>query len=302
VTSNAANSTLTVALSGTGTGGTSTPVNLALNQPISASSSTSGFPAANADDGSTGSYWESSDGTWPATLTVDLGTADAIGSVVVDLPSSWGARTQTFSVLGSADESTWTTLAGSTTYTFDPSTGNSVSITLPGGTSDRYVQLDFTANTVQNGAQVAEFDVMGQPNPNLALNKPVTASSTWSSYYAASNAVDGNTGTYWEGTDGAWPTTLTVDLGSTQTLGHVVLDLPPGWGTRTQTLAVLGSADGSTWTTLAASATYTWNPSTGDTVSIRLPSGTADRYVEVSFTANNVQNGAQVAELGVYPQ
>jgi hypothetical protein len=35
-------------------------------------------------------------------------------------------------------------------------------------------------------------------------------------------------------------------------------------------------------------------------VSITLPSGSNDRYVELNFTANNVQNGAQVAELGVY--
>jgi hypothetical protein len=302
VSSNATNSTLTVALSGTGTGGTSTPVNLALNQPITASSTTSGFPATNANDGNAGSYWESTDGTWPATLAVDLGTTDSISSVVLDLPSTWGTRTQTLSVLGSKDDNTWTTLVASATYTWNPSSGDAVSISLPSGTSDRYVELSFTANNVQNGAQVAEFQVMGPANPDLALNKSATASTTWSSYYAASNAVDGSTGTYWEGTDGAWPTTLAVDLGSAQTLGHVVLDLPSGWSTRTQTLSVLGSNDGSTWTTLVASATYTWNPSTGDAVSISLPSGASDRYVELSFTANNVQNGAQVAEFGIYAQ
>ncbi|MBR7836782.1 discoidin domain-containing protein [Actinospica durhamensis] len=302
VASNATNATLTVALSGTGTGGASQPVNVALDQPITASASTSGFPATNANDGNTSSYWESTDGTWPATLAVDLGTADSISSVVLDLPSTWGTRTQTLSVLGSNDDSTWATLVGSATYTFNPSTGDTVTITLPSGTSDRYVELDFTANDVQNGAQVSEFQVMGQANPNLALNKTVTASSTWSSYYAASNAVDGNTATYWEGTDGAWPTTLTVDLGSTQTLGHLVLELPAGWGTRTQTLSILGSTDDSTWTTLVGSATYTWNPSTGDSVSISLPAGTSDRYVELNFTANSVQNGAQLAELGVYAQ
>ncbi len=300
VASNATNSTLTVALSGTGTGGTVAPVNVALNQPVTASSSTSGFPAANAVDGNSSTYWESTDATWPSTLAVDLGAPDSISSVVLDLPSGWGTRTQTLSILGSTDDSTWATLVGLATYTWNPSTGDTVSINLPSGTSDRYVELDFTANDVQNGAQVSEFQVMGTANPNLALNMPTTSSSTWSSYYASGNAVDGNTSTYWEGTDGAWPTTFTVDLGSTQSLGHVVLDLPSGWGTRTQTLSILGSTDDSTWTTLVGSATYTWNPSTGDSVSITLPSGTADRYLELSFTANDVQNGAQLAELGVY--
>jgi hypothetical protein len=48
------------------------------------------------------------------------------------------------------------------------------------------------------------------------------------------------------------------------------------------------------------SATYTWNPSTGNTVTIQLPSGTSDQYVELSFTANSVQNGAQASEILIY--
>ena len=300
VSSNATNATLTVALSGTGTSSAPALTNLALNQPITASSATSGFPATNANDGSTSTYWESTDGAWPSTLAVDLGTSDAISSVVVDLPSGWPTRTQTLSVLGSTNDNTWTTLVASATYTWDSADSNAVTIALPSGTSDRYVELDFTANDVQNGAQVAELQVMGPANPNLALNQPISASSEWSSYYAAANANDGNTGTYWEGTDGTWPTTLTVNLGSVQTLGSTTIDLPPAWSTRTQTLSVLGSTNDSTWTTLVASATYTWNPTTGDSVTIALPSGTADQYVQLDFTANDVQNGAQVSEFDVF--
>ncbi|HEV2633520.1 MAG TPA: discoidin domain-containing protein [Actinocrinis sp.] len=299
VSSNASNSTLTVGLSGTGTSSTPATTNLALNQPVTASSATSGFPATNAVDGNTGTYWEGTDGAWPTALSVDLGTKDSISSVVVDLPSSWPTRTQTLSVLGSTNDSTWTTLVSSATYTWSSSNSNVVTISLPGGTSQRYVELSFTANNVQNGAQASELQVMGPANPNLALAKTVTASSATSGF-PATNAVDGNTGTYWEGTDGSWPTTLSVNLGASATLGNVVVDLPSGWGTRTQTLSVLGSANGSTWTTLVSSATYTWNPGTGDTVSISLPSGTADQYLELSFTANNVQNGAQAAEVRVY--
>ena len=282
---------------GSGSGGGTT--DLALNQPVTASSTTSGFPASNAVDGNAGTYWESTDGSWPATLTVDLGASDSLSSVGIALPSSWPTRTQTLSVLGSTNDSTWTTLVGSATYTWSSSNSNDVSISLPSGASDRYVELDFTANNVQNGAQVAEFDVYGTVNPNLALNKGSTASSATSGF-PASNAVDGNTSTYWESADGSWPATLTADLGSTQAIGEAVIELPSSWPTRTQTLSVLGSTDDSTWTTLVGSATYTWNPSTGNSVSIALPSGTSDRYVELDFTANDVQNGAQVAELGVY--
>jgi hypothetical protein len=281
----------------TGTGGGST--DLALNQPVTASSATSGFPATNAVDGNTSTYWESTDGTWPSTLAVDLGAPDTLTSVAIALPSTWPTRTQTLSVLGSTNDSTWTTLVPSATYTWSSSNSNDVSITLPSATTDRYVELNFTANNVQNGAQVSELDVYGTSNPNLALNAPITASSATSGF-PATNAVDGNTSTYWESTDGTWPSTLTVNLGSAKTLAQTVIALPSTWPTRTQTLSILGSTNDSTWTTLVSSATYTWNESTGNSVTIALPSGTIDQYVELDFTANNVQNGAQVAELDLY--
>ncbi len=261
------------------------------------------YVASNANDGNTSTYWESANAAWPQSITVDLGAADSISNLVLDLPpsSAWQTRTQTLSVLGSTNDSTFATLVGSATYTWNPSTGNTVTINLPSGTVERWVELTFTANSVQNGAQLSELQVMGRANPDLALNHSVTASSSVSGY-PATNAVDGNTSSYWEGTNGAWPTTLTVDLGSSLTIKTVVIDLPPStaWQTRTQTLSVLGSTNDSTFTTLVSSATYTWNPSTGNTVSIALPSGTSARYLQLNFTANNVQNGAQASELAVY--
>jgi hypothetical protein len=177
------------------------------------------------------------------------------------------------------------------------------------------VQAKFapTSGGAQTGALSVASNAPGSPltvalsgtgvtsTTNLALNQPVTASSDYQSY-TPQNAVDGNTSTYWEGTNGAWPTTLTVNLGASKSLGSIVLDLPPSaaWGTRTQTLSVLGSANGSSYSTLVGSATYTFNPASGNTVTIPLPSGTSDQYVQLSFTANNVQNGAQASELDVY--
>ena len=122
--------------------------------------------------------------------------------------------------------------------------------------------------------------------------------------YPASNATDGNTSTYWESTDGAgYPQTITVDLGSTQSIGSVTLDLPPAtaWSTRTETLSVLGSANGTTFSQLVASAGYTFNPSTGNTVTISLPSGTSAQYVQLSFTANTGWDAAQLSEFEIFP-
>ena len=160
VGSNATDSTLTVALAGTGTG---TNTDLALNQPITGSTVQQTYVAKNADDGNTSTYWESTNGTWPSTLTVDLGSTRSLTRTVVDLPplSAWQTRTQTLSVLGSTDDSTWTTIVASATYTWNPSTGNTVTIAFPSGTSYRYVRLSLTANNVQNGAQVSEWQIFG---------------------------------------------------------------------------------------------------------------------------------------------
>jgi hypothetical protein len=133
---------------------------------MSASGSTSGFPPSNANDGNTSSYWESTDSAFPQWLQADLGSAQTIGSVVLDLPpsSAWATRTQTLSVQGSTDGSTWTTLVASAGYTFNPSTGNTVTINLPSGTSDQYLRLNFTANTGWPAGQVSEFEIFSGAN------------------------------------------------------------------------------------------------------------------------------------------
>ena len=141
-------------------GGVAPPTNLALTATMTASSALSGFPASNADDGNNGSYWESQDGTgFPQTLTADLGAATTEGTVVLTLPSNWGARTETLSVLGSTDGSDYTTLVPSADYTFDPTTQNTVTITLPAGTDERYLQLDVSNNTGWTAAQLSEFEI-----------------------------------------------------------------------------------------------------------------------------------------------
>jgi hypothetical protein len=161
INSNASNNPTTVALSGTGASGSNT--NLALNAAVTASSYTQVYVPANAVDGNTSTYWEATNGAWPSTITVNLGSAKALGSVVIDLPPSaaWSTRTQTLSVLGSTNGSSYTTLVGSASYTFNPSTGNTVTIPLPAGTSDQYLQLSFTGNSVQNGAQASEVQIFG---------------------------------------------------------------------------------------------------------------------------------------------
>src|SRR4051794_37071202 len=103
--------------------------------------------------------------------------------------------------------------------------------------------------------------------PNLAAGRAASASSSTQTY-VASNVTDGNQSSYWESANNAFPQWVQVDLGSAQSASRVVLQLPAGWGTRNQTLTLTGSTNGSTWTTLAGSAPYTFNPTSGNAVTI----------------------------------
>jgi len=133
-------------------------VNLAQGKPMAASTAVAGFPASNANDGDAGTYWESTNGAFPQTLTVDLGAAVSVSQIALALPSTWTARTQTLSVLGSTDGANFTTVLGTRDVVFDPASGNRPTLTFS-ATSSRYLRLAFTANTGWPAAQLSEFEV-----------------------------------------------------------------------------------------------------------------------------------------------
>jgi hypothetical protein len=273
--------------------------NLAAGRPATASSTNSGYGVANVTDGNQDTYWESSGSTFPQWVQVDLGSSAAIGQVAVKLPAAWGARTQTFSVQGSADGVSFSTISGSAAHDFAPGSGNTVTIDFAAANA-RYVRLNITANTGWPAAQVSEFEVYAATfsTANLASGRTLTASSSTSPYIAG-NANDGNQDSYWESANNALPQWIQADLGASVGVNQVVLRLPSTWGARTQTLSVRGSTDGSSFTDLVASQDYAFNPSSGNTVTITL-STTTTRYLRVNVTANTGQPAAQVSELEVY--
>jgi hypothetical protein len=130
---------------------------LALHQPTSESSHTQVYGSGNAVDGDPNTYWESANNAFPQWIQVDLGSTRTVKRAVLTLPPStaWGARTQTLTVSGSTDGSSFGTLLGSAGYTFDPATGNTATATLPDGSSTRYLRLTFTANTGWPAGQVS---------------------------------------------------------------------------------------------------------------------------------------------------
>jgi hypothetical protein len=79
-----------------------------------------------------------------------------------------------------------------------------------------------------------------------------------------------------------------------QTLAH----LDAGSGSRYNTF---GGTNDTTFSQIVASAGYTFNPSTGNTVTIGLPSGTSAQYVELNFTGNTGWDAAQLSEFEIFP-
>lgn len=133
--------------------------------------------------------------------------------------------------------------------------------------------------------------------PSIAAGRPAAASSA-NGGYTAGNATDGNQSTYWESAGGSFPQWVQTDLGATGRIDQVVLKLPAAWESRSQTLSVQGSADGTGFNTLVSSATYAFDQGSGNTVTITLPA-TQTRYVRIAITANTGWQAAQLSELEV---
>ncbi|WP_371527471.1 discoidin domain-containing protein [Streptomyces sp. NBC_01283] len=189
------------------------PVNLALNKPIEASSSTQNYFATNANDNSTSTYWESSG--HPSTLTVKLGANADLASVVVKLnpDAAWSTRTQSIEVLGREQAAQdFKSVKARADYSFNPS-GNQNSVTIP--VSGRYadVQLKIFGNSSGYGAQAAEFQVMGTPAPNPDLT---VSNLTWDpAQPSESDTINVNATVRNTGSAAAAATTVNVSLGGT---------------------------------------------------------------------------------------
>ncbi|GIM89612.1 choice-of-anchor D domain-containing protein [Paractinoplanes toevensis] len=391
---------VTVALTGNGVGSTT---NVAAGRPATASSQVNATQAAGVStDGDANTYWESNNNAFPQWLQVDLGAAYSVGKVTLKLPpaTAWATRTQTLSVQTSTDGSTFGTAVASASYTFNPATGNTASITVP-GTSARYVRVSITANSGWPAGQIAEFEVYpsgggsggpavaatpstltfgtqalnttssgqavtvtnsgtaaatsltaaitgdyaqsnncgtslaagasctatvtfrptasgtrtgaltiggatvaltgtgaGTTSTNLAAGKP-TSESSHADVYGSGNVTDADQNTYWESANNAFPQWVQVDLGSAQSAGRAVLQIPAAWGARTETLSLQASTDGTNWTTVKASAAYNFTPSAGNAVTITF-TATTQRYFRLNVTANTGWPAGQISGFQIW--
>jgi hypothetical protein len=178
------------------------------------------------------------------------------------------------------------------TVTFTPSSPGNHAGTLLVGTSAPFPPA------------IALTGVGFDPDGNLLLGATMTA-STITDGFPAANTNDANQSSYWESQDGAGGVfpgtqTLTVNLGSAKSVSRVVLKLPPGWGTRIETIAVATSADGTNFTTVAPATGIVFDPDVdNNAATITIPTASA-QYLRLSVTSNDQWPAAQLAEFEAY--
>jgi F5/8 type C domain/Beta-1,3-glucanase/Putative Ig domain len=124
---------------------------------------------------------------------------------------------------------------------------------------------------------------------NIALNRPVTASSVQNASFPAANAVDGNLGTRWSSafSDPQW---LQVDLGAVQSVCQVTLAWETAFGRAFQ---VQTSNDGTTWTSI-----FSTTAGTGGTQTLSV-SGSG-RFIRMLGTVRGTQWGYSLWEFEVF--
>ncbi|AWS44053.1 CARDB domain-containing protein [Streptosporangium sp. 'caverna'] len=160
-----------------------------------------------------------------------------------------------------------------------------------------FVRAKDAAGNVSANSNTVTRTGTGTGGSNLAIGKTLVASSSIFTFVPA-NANDNNAATYWEGN--GQPSTITAPLGSNASISSIVLKLNPdsSWGTRTQTIQVLGREQSATgYTNLVSATPYVFNPASGNTVTIPVSATVAD--VQLRFTTNTGAPGGQVAEFQV---
>ncbi|MFE7972799.1 discoidin domain-containing protein [Streptomyces shenzhenensis] len=222
-------------------------------------------------------------------VTVDGATVRNTGTVVVQAEAQGAAtfRNVTATAVGAAGLYNCPYPAGSGSFTLTDGGGNS--------------GWNSTWSDCAGWPQPGQGNPDPDPARNLAKGRPADATGSVD-VYTPGKAVDGDADSYWESANNAFPQSLTVDLGSAEAVRRLVLKLPPStaWGARTQTVTVLGSTDGQNYATVVGAQGYRFDPATGNTATVSLPSGTSLRHLRLTVSANTGWPAGQFSEVEAY--
>ena len=294
--------------------------NLAAGKPVTCSANPQ-FPCAEAVDANPGTRWASAAAIDPQFIYVDLGNTYNVTSVKLVWEAAYATA---FQIQVSSDATTWTNV-----YTTTTGTGGTQTLTVSGtgryvrmngtarATQWGYSLWEFEVYGTLASGPTATFTRTSTAGPtstrtntpvgptatftrtatasagcgtsNISLGKTATASSALGGNTAAM-AIDGNTGTRWESTQGVDPQWIYVDLGSTQNICRVVLR----WeGAYASTYQIQTSNDASSWTTI-------YSTTTGDGGVDDLTVSGTGRYVRMNGTARGTQWGYSIFEFEIY--
>ncbi len=267
--------------------------------PIEASASSSennNYPAQKAIDGDCSTRWSSafSDPQW---LKLDLGSRRKLSRVVI----RWeAAASADYKLQVSDNGSVWTTIATDENASKTGS-GSSRVDTLSGlVASARYVRIFSLARTSSYGNSIFEFEVFGtdcgmsdgcSQIPVFPLS--ATASSSENSSKTADKAIDGLSSTRWSSafSDPQW---IRLDLGSSQSIGRVVLD----WENATSSKYEIQVSESSSgpWTVVHTHTDGTVGPRTDDISGLN----GQGRFLRIHSTKRATSYGNSIYEIRLF--
>lgn len=287
-----ANSTVTVVFTGTTVAGSCTiqPTSVAMN-----ASPFSGYGADQAFDGNLTTYAQANSATtWD--LTADLGYDRALAGVVFTPDTVTYASQYTIQTATAAAPSTWTTVA-------TESSGTGTVETYTFSSTARYVRLHVTGQQVGGnwGHAVREFEIFGcapEEDPEGLTQRVVSSadmdSTPYGGGYGADKTIDGDPVSYAHTPGHNW--TLSLDLGSNQTVSRVIFDPDALNYAVGYTIQYSTAAAPSTWTTAATETAGDGSVQTYDFAAVTA------RYLRVVVTSENITGswGHAVNEVSVW--
>lgn len=266
-------------------------------------------PAVNGIDGDKNTVWKSKDWTDVendqfVAYTITFDAAKFVGNIRIFGESNSNLSIlQKISVFAKFENETFfDRLEDTQNCEFSPSNNNYTDIKIAAGKYDA-IQLRIFKTSSNGYARLPFLAEVEFYPPSLTYNKTVIASAH-EDVYKSSSIVDGNNNTYYESSKGIFPASITVDMNEIYNIKYINLHLPPlmTWEPRTQTIEILVSINGTDFTSVLASAPYTFDATTGNMVGIVLETPVAAKCIKLIYTSNTAIGGwgAQLSEIYVF--
>jgi hypothetical protein len=245
-----------------GNGNNGTPSNIALGKSTTASLGT----PANAVDGNTGTYWSPGAGV-PQWMRVDLGASVPVNRIRF-MPNGTPSGIITYDLLGSNDDSSYTTILSSATGTTVGQPWNEISFST---VTYRYIKFNAT-NWATSWVSMAELEIYSANSIQGKIGKARNFTSASGEYVSITdtNSLD----IVGSGSIDAWIKPSTVNT------NDIIISKPTGgnWENQNYVIAIESGSvqgrlgNGTTYNTVSSSflisagnwyhLTFTWNGST----------------------------------------